>query len=87
MRKCGQAHRLIQEKLPVLWQPGSRREYRCHLFIPWVMQGTGRQSAGMADGGDRQNALLSKTGERGKPEKTPAEPLEKTGVQRNTIMV
>lgn len=51
------------------------------------MQGTGRQPAGMADGGDRQNALLSKTGERGKPEKTPAEPLEKTGAKQNLIMV
>ncbi|MDN5356610.1 MAG: hypothetical protein PWQ43_1554, partial [Rikenellaceae bacterium] len=72
---------------PVLWQPRGRREHRCHLFIPWIMQGTGSQPAGMAHGGDRQNALLSKTGERGKPEKTPAELLEETGVQRNLIIV
>ena len=78
---------IIQEKFPILRQPRGRREYRCHLFTPWIMQGTGNQPEGMADGGDHQNALLSKTGERGKPEKTPAELLEKTGVQRNLIMV
>lgn len=62
-------------------------ENTADLFVPWFMQGTGRQSAGMADGRDRHDALLSKTGEQGKPEKTPAELLEKTGFQRNLIMV